>query len=220
MELQKASLHKNPFIGMFYKASDKLFLCPKETSEKFRELAEEMLKVKALELFIDESNLLGIFSALNSNGVVLPGFAGKQETSLLRKEGLNVCFIEDMTAIGNNILVNDNAAIVNPHFSKEQCKEMSDCLGVEVFSQNISNLTTVGAANAVTNNGLLAFNEISDSELKWMEKVLKVNGVRGTVNLGVQFVGMGVVANNTGVLVGELTTGFETQKVYEAFSNE
>jgi translation initiation factor 6 (eIF-6) len=34
--------------------------------------------------------------------------------------------------------------------------------------------------------------------------------------MGVPFVGMGVVANSKGALVGHATSGFEVQRIYEA----
>ncbi|HLD62270.1 MAG TPA: hypothetical protein VI875_00220, partial [Candidatus Norongarragalinales archaeon] len=64
--------------------------------------------------------------------------------------------------------------------------------------------------------GLLAHNETSEIELKYLEKIFSVRGLVGTTNFGQTYNGFSIVANNHGALVGNATTGIEMQRIFEA----
>lgn len=215
--ITKFSVHKNPFVGLFFKASDDLVLVPKALDRKLSDTVQDTLSATPVPLSISQSDLLGLFVAMNSNGCVVPSFVEDDELAVLRKAGLNVATIETHQACGNCILCNDNAAILHPTIARAEAKKVSDALGVEALAHDLlSKISTVGAVNVATNKGLLAYNEMPEVELKKLERILKVKGNVGTCNMGVPFVGMGVVANSKGALVGHSTSGFEVQRIYEA----
>jgi len=217
MPLQKISFLKNPFIGLFLKCNDSHALVPRNLSHKYVSTIEEALQVSATPLLVNQSDLIGIFCAMNSNGVVMPSFAEKQDVSIVKKLGLNVCLVDELQAIGNNILVNDKACLLNPHYPAHTAKKIADCLGVETSQEHLlSKIPTVGSISVVTNRGLLAYNETPEIELKKLSKFFGVPGDVGSCNMGTPFNAMGVVANSKGGLVGELSSGFETQRIYEA----
>ena len=118
---------------------------------------------------------------------------------------------------GNNILCNNKACLVNPEIPATEAKKIGDCLGVEVFRQKIG-IRTSGSANVVTDKGLLAFNETSEVEMKYLEKIFGIKGIVTTTNFGNPFNGFAVVANAKGALVGETSTGVEVQRIFEALS--
>jgi len=215
--ITKFSLHKNPFVGLFFKANDNTVFVPKALGSKFAETIQNTLGATAVQLSISQSDLLGIFIAMNSNGCIVPSFVEDDELALLKKTGLNVATIDSHQACGNSILCNDHAAVLHPTIAKPEAKKISDALGVEALAHDLlSKISTVGAVNVVTNKGLLAYNEMPELELKKLERLFKVKGNVGTCNMGVPFVGMGVVANSKGALVGHATSGFEVSRIYEA----
>lgn len=214
LKIERTSFYRNPFAGLFLKTSSKLTLLPKNAPDKLSQQVERVLHTKVVRLFISQSSLLGIFSALNDNGCVIPDFSEKQDELFLKKEGLNVCLLKNYSP-GNNILCNNKAALVNPDVPQAEAKKIGDCLGVEVFRQK-TGAKTVGAANVVTDRGLLAYNETSDVELKYLEKIFGVKGLAGTSNFGSAFNGFGIIANAKGALMGESTTGVEAQRIFEA----
>ncbi len=215
--VRKLSFYNNPFIGLFIRANDEFALVPKNSLPRVPQAVEEALKVPVHQVFVNNSPYVGLFAAMNSKGCVMHSHAGQDELSLVKKLGLNVFLIEEHSACGNNILANDFAAMANPKISEKSAKAISDCLGVEVFRQpSLSGANTFGSANVVTNRGLLAHNDTPDAELKRMEKLFNVKGMPGTANFGSSFVGASVVANKHGAIIGDLTTGFETQRVFEA----
>lgn len=221
MDIRKTSIERNPFLGLFLRASDTLLLAPTILPSKILEQAEAALGVRVVRLLINQSNLLGTYCALNSNGVVLPNFAEAAEVNLLKEQGLNLYLMDSRWgAAGNNILVNDKAALVHPGLPREQQKGVQDCLGVEVVPEAVSGIATVGSINIVTNKGLLAFNRITEIELKRLERLFHVSGSMGSANLGVPFVGICAVANSKGALIGDLSSGVEVQRAYQALHSD
>ena len=219
-KIVKSSIQRNPFIGLFLKTNDSLSFAPKRLPQKNVAQLESVLKTRVVELFVNQSPLLGLMLALNNNGVVLPVFAEEEEKRLLRKEGLNVCVLSKPLAPGNLILANDKGVLASPLLSKKDVVAVRDCLGAEVFQQALAGLNVVGSSSVVTNNGVLAFNQASEVELKFLKKIFAAPALNGSCNTGVEFNALGVVANSHGALVGETTTGFEIQRVYEALSGD
>ncbi|MFH1751231.1 MAG: translation initiation factor IF-6 [Candidatus Micrarchaeota archaeon] len=215
MPILKTTFYKNPHIGLFIRASEKIVLVPKNIHSKLLPQVGKALDAEIVEIFLCQSPILGVFSALNSNGCVVSALTERHEIKPLKDLGLNVYFLSEQFAPGNNILVNDKAALLNHNIPRSEHKKIGDCLGVEVFSQPVANRNTVGSGNAVTNKGLLAYHELTDVELKMFEKIFGVRGTRGTVNLGSSANSYGVVANSRGALVGETTSGSEMQNLYE-----
>ncbi len=210
-------MRKNPFIGLYFRANDDFLFAPRTMTAKLEAAAEAALEVPIIKASVNQSELLGLFAAMNKTGCVLPSFAEDDEVAVFRKAGLNVLQISSHYACGNNILCNDKAALVHYAMPKNEIKRIADTLGVEVFPhESLSRIQTVGAANVVTNKGLVAYNDITDVELRKLEKVFGVQGQNATCNMGVPYVGIGIVANSKGALVGEMTSGFEVQRIYES----
>ncbi|MFH1107200.1 MAG: translation initiation factor IF-6 [Candidatus Micrarchaeota archaeon] len=215
MGIEKTSFRKNPFIGLFCRASDKLILLPKTAPGKFAERAEEALGVRGLRLFVNQSELIGLFTCMNSSGVIVPGFAEDEEVRLLKKAGLNVYRTSETHVPGNNMAANDKAVLLNPAIEKPEARRIADCLGVESFSHPFR-LPTVGSVTIATNKGVLSYNESSETELKMIERIFGVPAGIGTANLGSAFISLCIIANARGALVGELSSGFEVQRLFEA----
>jgi len=218
VKFHKAAYFNNPFIGLYLRASDRLVLCPPTISSKLLEQLEDALAVPVLKLFINSSPLLGLFSAMNSNGVVLPSFADGDEKKALRMAGLNVCTMERLSP-GNNLVANDRAAVAAARVSRTDLRKLSDCLGVEVHHPRFADFP-LATSTVVTNKGLLAYNELTGLELKKLEAIFGVKGANCTCNMGVYFNSLGVVANSNGAIVGSQTSGFEMQRIYEALGGD
>ena len=113
------------------------------------------------------------------------------------------------TAYGNLVLTNDKGAIVDPSFSENEIKRISEALGVEAVSGEIAGLPYVGSLAVTTNKGTITHPQITDEEKDLLEDVLKVPVEKGTVNCGTPYVGTGLIANSHAGVVGSLTTGPE-----------
>ena len=216
MRFAKTRNYGNEYIGLFSRTSDEYTLLPPACHTKFK-TAFQVLSTTFVEVTVADSSLLGLLSAMNSKGVVLSRHAELEEVKQLKKLGLNVCRLKsNLSAIGNNIAVNNNAAIVNPNMDASDAKEISDCLGVEVVQRGIAGFQTVGCACVATNKGFLTHNNVGEEELKTLEEIFKVRGGIGSLNMGVEFVGVCISANSHGFVVGETTSGYEMQRATEA----
>ena len=215
-KMRRCDYFGNQWIGMFIRSNDELTLFPLDALKKLEEKSK-FLKTEPVKLTIGESNLLGVYIAMNNNGAVLPNVATKDEVNKIKKLGLNVYKSKSRhNAHGNNIAANDKGGIINEDVANAERKKMEDVLGVELVPSRVGEYVTVGSACIATNNGFLVHYKATDSNIKSLKKIFKVDGDRGTVNTGVGFVSYGVVANSKGYIAGEKTTAFEMGRVMEA----
>ncbi len=207
----------NPFIGIFGKTNDEITLLPRSAPLKVRSACEEALGTRIVEASIVDSNIIGLFCALNSSGIILPPNVTKSEISEIEKFGLRCLVLKDRrTAIGNNIVANDKGAILNPGINERDALAIGECLGVEIHRMKLAGYETVGSACVATNSGFILHNEASEEEVERVESALGVRGGTGTANMGVPFVGLSMFANKKGYVVGEMTSGFEMQRIDES----
>ncbi len=213
----KTAYYGNPWIGMFAKTNDSITMLPLDSMEKFEQAIRESLKTETVKIGMSDANLLGVYVAMNSNGIVLPNIATPEEVLKIKKLGLNVHVSKEThNAHGNNIAVNDKGGIINPHVEPHEAKAISDVLGVELVPLMIAEHTTVGSACLATNTGFLVHFRCSDDEFANIESALKVQGSKGTMNTGTGFVAYGALANKNGYLIGHDTTPFEIGRLEEA----
>ena len=166
--------------------------------------------------------LLGVYAVANSNGIVLPAFVSNEEVRTVSTVAKNIVQIESRrNAFGNLVLANDHGALVAETLSreKEALRGIRDALGVEVVVGQIAGLPYVGSLASVNNKVALVHPERSDEEAELIANVLKVQVDSGTVNRGSPLVGAGMLSNDFGVVVGNLTVGPELMIISNLFGN-
>lgn len=210
------SFNGSPNIGVFVANTEALAIVPPEISQRDVEIIKQELKVEIIRTTIDESSVVGSLVAGNSNGLIISQYALDSEISKLEKFTKVAKLPEKMTAAGNLILANDYAAIVHPQLSKKAIDVINRTLKVKAVKGTIAGLKTVGAAGAATNRGLLVHPNVTEEEIKLLEKVFELPVDIGTVNLGSPLIGTALIANSKGYLAGSLTSGFELGRIEEA----
>jgi len=125
-----------------------------------------------------------------------------------------------LTALGNLILANDHAALVSRGFAKTELEVIRDTLGVEVESRTVARSDLVGSYCVVTNRGLLAHPDVSEDELAELGSFFAVNTGVGTINCGVPYVSIGLLAASHATAAGFETTGPELMRITETFFPE
>lgn len=207
----------NPWLGMFVTTNDVVTFIPHDAQPSLAEKAEKYLGTETKPVNVGDSNLIGLYLAMNSNGIILPNIASDEEIENLKKTGMNVYRSgTKLNAHGNNIVINDKGGVVNRNVPPEEVKKMGDALGVELVPCSIAGYSTVGSVCMANNKGFLSHFRTSSEEMGLLSDVLKVPGYMGSVNTGVGFVSYGVVANNNGYITGLNTTAFEAGRVEEA----
>jgi translation initiation factor 6 len=213
----RTSYFGNPWLGMFIRTNDEFTMLPIDSMQKVEDMIRERLKTTTIRLSLADTNLVGLYAAMNSNGVILPNVVRDEEVALLKEAGLNVYVSKDKyNANGNNIACNDKGGIVNPYMEKHEVKAIGDVLGVELVPMTVGEYSTVGSSCIATNGGYLAHFKASEDDMSRLKDALKVDGSKGTVNTGTGFVGFGAIANKNGYVAGEATTAFELGRLEEA----
>ncbi len=211
MKFKKIDIDGDPNIGLRAFATDNYILSGSHLPEY------EILQSDLHIIHIAGTELDGIFSAGNSNGIIITKIAEIEEIEQIKKElGLNVLVLKSKeTAVGNLILANDNGAIVSP-LIKEYKNDIEDVLGVETEVSTIAGLSIVGSSAIATNKGCLIHRDASEEEAKVIEDILKVKVEVGSFS-GSPFVKSGLVVNTKGILVGNTVTGPELERIFEVF---
>ncbi len=208
----------NPYVGVYCAANEDVAFVPNFVTKRQKKKLEEVLGVETRVLTLGGSTVLGALMVLNSRGAIVTNFAGAEELAVL--EGLRVEIMPQrkLNAVGNNILCNDEGAIVHPEYRSESIKIIEDVLDVEVSRGTVAGLKTVGSASVSNRKGVLCHPYIKESETKLIEEVLKVPVATSTANYGTPQIGACMVANDKGAIVGSTTTPIELGRIEEGLS--
>ena len=209
-------------VGMYGVCNNEVCIIGEILNKKYVEQIENALQVKVVKATISNSYLIGLFSFMNSNGIILPktieDYELKKLKNYLKEFDLNFLILKSKyTAIGNLIVGNNKGAVISPLFSKKEKKMIENVLGVEVVFGKIAKLNIPGSCAVANDFGVYAHYGIYGSELKKIESTLKVDVVAGTINSGSPYVKSGIIANDKGAVIGSLSTGPEINNILEAF---
>ncbi len=204
-------------IGAFCRVTDNWVL-QGPSSETTTHGLTQIFEKEPIRTTIGQSTLIGILTAGNKNGLLVPHIVLDEELESLQKLGIPIVQLESkLTALGNLILTNDHAALVSTAFSKSEQKTISDALDVEVDASRIAESDLVGSFCVVTNKGLLAHTDVSEEELGWLGSFFSVETDIGTINCGVPYISIGLLVTLKAAAAGFETTGPELMRITEAF---
>lgn len=210
-------------LGLYAKSSDKICFIGNFVSKKIEEKISRILDVQIVKGILAGTDFIGMFSAMNSNGVILPNIIKRFELDKLKaafkKSGLNLKVVNSkFNCMGNLIVCNDKGAVISKTFSKTEKKKIEETLNVEAEYGTVADMNIVGSASVATNKGCLVHRDAKEDEIKKIEDVLKVNADIGTANFGSPFVGSSFFANSRGAVIGDSTTGPEAERIYETLN--
>ncbi len=195
--------------------TDKFALVPNLKIKK--ELLEQALEVEIHRAEVNSSPLLGIYLAGNSTATIAPYLMRDEEVRRLSEIGIPLHrFKTKLTAWGNLLLVNDYGCIASPLLSEKDMEEVRKALNVPLRKATIAGEVTVGSLAVATNRGVLAHPGLTKEEAKIIEETLGVPVSVGTACRGVGYVGLCMLSNSKGVLVGDGTTGAELGRIEAA----
>lgn len=218
MHVDKINFNGSVNIGLNAYCNDKYCLVGKDIPEADVKRLEEVLKVPVHQMSIARSSLLGAFLAGNNEKLLVPRIAYKNELKILDELKIAYEVIDtDHTALGNNVLCNDEGAIINPDIEEDARKQIERALKVPVVLGKIAKLEIVGALCAHNDKGGLIHRDATDKEIDMVEKMLKITVEIGTLNFGSPYIHSASIVNKNGFFVGESTTGPEIQNADYAF---
>lgn len=206
----------NPNIGIFAVASESFVFTAYDAVDGFVDSIAQTLDVDVIKTTVANSIVVGSLIAMNSNGAIVSDLITDTEIATIKEEINTITVNDKLNATGNNILVNDFGAIVNPEMDDTVMKRIEDILGVECVKSTIAYINTVGSVCRATNKGAIVNPHATDDDIKLIKEILKVDAVRTTVNHGCKIVSSGILANSKGALVGDATTAIEVNKIEDA----
>ncbi len=212
-------------IGLYIYATNKYLLYHSAIPEKkVRQIVEE-LDVPAVKLHLTETLITAPFIVGNSNGLLIPDifedYALEQLKRDVKKLDINLAIVSSKyNALGNIIIANDNGGLISPIIPFSLKKIISDVLDVEISTVTVGRFSYIGSLVVVNNSNGLVSPVIKDDEKLIIEDILGVNLYEGTVNGGAEFIKLGLVVNDYGVVVGEETSGAELMNISSIFEGE
>ncbi len=215
--IRKLRLLKSNFIGVYCRVSEKHAFLPRPVEEEVLHNVEELFGVTAIRMFVGNTSLVGALLAMNNRGLVVS--RNYYPEDLNGNLDMEIVSLSDrLNAMGNNIVMNDRAAIVHKDFSSNSVRKLVDSLGIEVIRSTIGGIKTVGSVSVLTEKGMLVTPTVSEDEQKFLSDLFKVQVRTGTANFGSIYVGTSVVANSKGVAVGDATTSIEMGRIDDTLS--
>jgi translation initiation factor 6 len=217
-KIQRFNFDGSSNIGAFCRVTDHWVLQAPSNEPTSLGLTD-LFQKDPLTTTIGQSTLVGILTAGNQNGLLVPHIIMDEELESLQTAlSISISPMKSkLTALGNLILTNDHAALVSTSFSKTDIKIIRDILGVEVEAKTIAGSDLVGSYCVVTNRGLLAHTDISEDELDWLASFFAVEAEIGTINCGVPYISIGLLVTSQAAAAGFETTGPELMRITEAF---
>ena len=221
MALLQKDLFNSPYSGVFCATNDLVTLVPPGIPDDDMEAISEALGTKVEVITIGGSSVLGTLIAMNNKGILVSNLITSLELEKLEEItaalDLNLGVLSERSnAIGNNFLLNDSGGFCNVRLSKQSKVESEKIFELDITSQSLNGMDTLGMIGCANTKGGLCHPEISDNEKEVMEKVLKVPVMEGTVNFGMPLVGAGIISSSKGAICGRQSTGVELGRVEEA----
>ncbi len=213
MKFFSTNFNGDPNLGMYGFATSKYVLLGEGIKKK---RVEEILNVKTVNVTIAGTSLVGLFTAGNSNKVIVPEIIETHERKILEEHFDVLVLKTKFTALGNLILMNDNGCIVSPIIEKH-LEEIRKFLGVECVTSRVAKLNVVGSAAVCSNKACLVHPSTTSDEIDTIEKILGTKVGIATANFGSPFIGACILMNDNGVIVSEQTTGPELSMMDDVF---
>ncbi|WEL19414.1 translation initiation factor IF-6 [Candidatus Nanohalococcus occultus] len=206
--IERYNYEGEPTVGFAATVTPEYAIYPPEFKRK------DFFEAKSVETFITRTKLPGLFTAGNSNCILVPeGLSNIEQKKMEESEVAFEVINSRRNALGNMILANDKGALISPRL-EEVKDEIEDALEVPVKIGTIAGIPNPGVAAAANNKGALLHREATEEDAELVSEVLDVERVDiGSINMGSPYIGSGMICDDENVLVGEESTGPEIGRI-------
>lgn len=204
-------------VGVFLEANNKFVLYPSNLQENILRKLRPVFEVPLYPLTINNSNLIGVYTASNKFGIILPEIMRDDEFEMLKsyvsEDGISQAKMKALdNAYGNLILCNDKGAIISS-LLKDKREEIEEILKVETVVYDFAGTVLPGSVGIANNHGCLVHPLARDDEIDYISSVLKVETDVSTVNRGIPYLSSGVIVNDRAGIFGRDSTGPEMMRL-------
>lgn len=216
MKIEKYNYKGNTNLGFYGTLTTETAIIPPNFKRKNLIDVEKIVETK-----IARTELVGLFTAGNKNGILIPGNTTSREKQKLDKANIDYTEINaNETALGNLILANDKGAIISPKL-KEHQEKIEKALEVDTETGKIAGIGNPGVCGAANNHGAVIHRAATTEEAEKIKETLQLENIDlGTINMGSPFIGSGIINNDKTILLGEDTTGPEIGRIDNIMINK
>ncbi len=210
MHVSRMSFNGNPNIGLYGFCTGDYVLIGPEVPRSLHAQLSEIFQAEVKVITIAGTSFLGVFLAGNRHCVLIPDIIYDEELEKIKK--LHIPYkvmATKLTCFGNNILVNDKFALISTEYSEREAKRLSEALKVPFSQKMIASANTVGSVAIMNSKGCLLHHEAPETDIHFIKKHFDVDCDHGSVNLGNPYVKSGILLNDKGFIIGELSGGPE-----------
>ncbi|MGV8162621.1 MAG: translation initiation factor IF-6 [Candidatus Nanoarchaeia archaeon] len=206
-------------IGLYAFVNDKYVLLGIEVPEEMAKKMEEVFQVPVHRITLAGTSMIGVFVSGNNHKIIIPGITFEHEREALRKLDIDFAvFDTKLTGLGNNIIMGDSHALLNPDFTDAEVKIVEKLMNVTAEKARFNDVLAIGNLAVINNKKRMALvsNDLNMEELRLIEKSFKVKATPGSVNMGSPFIRAGTLANSHGFAMGSASGGPELANADEA----
>jgi len=216
MTILKSQVYGGSLIGVYLAANNSYVLYPSNLLKPILEKFKSVFDIPLYPLTINNSNLLGVYSAGNKFGIIVPHLIRDDELKTLESvmdNGSQIGALKSLdNAFGNLILCNDKGAIISSLLKKEK-KQIQDILNVETVVYEFASSYLPGSISIANNSGCLVHPLSTDDEIDLIASILKVETDVSTINRGIPYISSGAVVNDKSGIFGSDSTGPEMMRL-------
>lgn len=220
MTIIKYQIFGSNSVGVYLTVNNAYGLYPSILLEPVVEIIKSVFKEPFYPFSINNSNLVGVYTASNKYGIIVPHIIREDELNQLKKysEKLNndyqIGVLRSIdNAFGNLIVCNDKGAIISS-FLEDYKEQIEDTLKVETVVYEFVNNYLPGSISLANNKGCLVHPLATDEEIEIISEILKVEEVDvSTVNRGMPYLSSGAIVNDQSGIFGFECTGPEMMRL-------
>jgi translation initiation factor 6 len=218
LDISKTIILGNSSLGIFALATEKYAVVPFGIKESSQKIITETLGIKVAQTTIANSVLVGTLIVGNSDTLFVPSNIGDKEISIIKEsldDKLEIIEVNSkFTALANLIVMNDKGAIISDVFENKAQNQIKDALS-NVTVGSLLGSPLVGSIAMSTNRGALVHPLLSEEEISEISSILRVRTDVCTINRGIPYPRVGILANSKGAVLGTDSTGPESMRVFE-----
>ena len=220
MTILKYQIFGGNSVGVYLAVNNSYGLYPSTLITPTIEKIKSAFSEPFFPITINNSNLIGVYTASNKYGIIVPHITREDELQKLKMytKDINgdyqIGVLKSLdNAFGNLIVCNDKGAIISS-FLKEYKNIIEDTLNVETVVYEYVDLNLPGSISVANNKGCLVHPLTTDEEIEVISNILKVNEIDvSTVNRGIPYLASGAVVNDQSGIFGHACTGPEMMRL-------
>ena len=206
MTISTGDILGNSQVGVYLSVIGNNLFYPTSLDKPAIQEIEQAFDLEMNPILIGGSSLLGSLIVGNSKGIAVADIATEEDLDILSSFGEIVILESGVNAAGNLVECNDYGAVISKSIPTPGVELIGEVLGVKTARTRVAGQDTVGSLLVANNKGILSHPDVTSSEVKVIESVMKVPIMVGTVCFGSPYVGAGCVTSENDALVGSGST--------------